>query len=160
MGPASLIAKMKAILSHLGAWAPMAEQKATAAFLQQNDHIKHFLETYKEAIEYRLTHIFSGIKKLKEEGFAVDAIAPQAAIYLTVKVDLAGKKKANGELLTNQADVTQYLLEEAKLAIVPFHCFGASHDSAWYRMSVGTCKKEDIEPMIASLRGALAKLSK
>jgi aspartate aminotransferase len=88
----------------------------------------------------------------------VDAISPQAAIYLTVKVDLAGKTKENGEVLSNQAAVTQYLLEEAKLAIVPFHCFGASHESPWYRLSVGTCKKEDIEPMMAALRKALGKL--
>ncbi len=27
LGPANVIAKMKAILSHIGAWAPMAEQK-------------------------------------------------------------------------------------------------------------------------------------
>src|SRR5690606_18325815 len=28
LGPARLISKMKAILTHVGAWAPMAEQKA------------------------------------------------------------------------------------------------------------------------------------
>ena len=27
MGPATIISKMKAILTHIGAWAPMAEQK-------------------------------------------------------------------------------------------------------------------------------------
>jgi aspartate aminotransferase len=35
LGPAFIIAKMKAILSHVGAWAPMAEQKATAKYLLQ-----------------------------------------------------------------------------------------------------------------------------
>jgi aspartate aminotransferase len=158
MGPAAIMTKMKAILSHLGAWAPMAEQKATAAFLQQTEHIHQFIDDYKQEIEYRLVNIYKGIKKLQGDGFSVDAISPQAAIYLTVKVDLAGKTKENGELLANQAAVTQYLLEEAKLAIVPFHCFGASHESPWYRLSVGTCKKEDIDPMLAALRKALGKL--
>ena len=32
MGPASVIAKMRMILTHVGAWAPMAEQKAVAKF--------------------------------------------------------------------------------------------------------------------------------
>lgn len=159
MGPAPVMAKMKAILSHLGAWAPMPEQKATAAYLQQTEHIKEFLAGYKQAVEYRLTHIFKGISQLKKDGFNVDAITPQAAIYLTVKIDLVGKTKAGGAVLLTQADVTQYLLEEARLAIVPFHCFGASHQSPWYRLSVGTCKEEDIEPMLGQLRKALEKLT-
>jgi aspartate aminotransferase len=35
-----------------------------------------------------------------------------------------GKKTATGNALTKQADVTAYLLDEAKLAIVPFSAFG------------------------------------
>ena len=34
MGPATILDKMKAILSHVGAWAPMAEQKELARFLK------------------------------------------------------------------------------------------------------------------------------
>ena len=34
MGPAAVISKMKAVLSHIGAWSPLAEQKATAKFLK------------------------------------------------------------------------------------------------------------------------------
>ena len=34
-GPATIISKMKAILTHIGAWAPMAEQKAVAYYLGQ-----------------------------------------------------------------------------------------------------------------------------
>jgi len=51
----------------------------------------------------------------------VDVLAPEAAIYLTIKIDLAGKKKrADGKLLEDQAAVTSYLLDEAQLAVVPF----------------------------------------
>jgi len=96
---------------------------------------------------------------LKNEGFSVDAIAPQAAIYLTIQIDYAGKKTADGRTLTTQADVTSYILDEAKLAVVPFYAFGASKDSAWYRLSVGTCKKEEIAEMLDMLRSALQKLS-
>ena len=35
MGPAEVLSKMKAILTHIGAWAPMAEQKAVAAYLKK-----------------------------------------------------------------------------------------------------------------------------
>ncbi len=157
-GPAEIMAKMKAILSHLGAWAPMAEQKATAAYLQMNDSIKVFLKTFRAKIEERLVRIHDGFIKLKMEGYHVDAVAPQAAIYLTVKVDLAGSTTALGQVLNDQADVTAYLLSEAKLAIVPFYAFGAPKDSPWYRLSVGTCKKEEIDEMLARLKGALQQL--
>ena len=157
-GPAEIMAKMKAILSHLGAWAPMAEQKATAAYLQMNDSIKIFLQKFKAEIEERLVRIHDGFIKLKLAGYDVDAVAPQAAIYLTVKVDLTGSKTTSGQLLNHQADVTAYLLSEAKLAIVPFYAFGAPKDSPWYRLSVGTCKKEEIDEMLARLQGALQQL--
>jgi aspartate aminotransferase len=50
-------------------------------------------------------------------------------------------------------------LNEANLAVVPFYAFGASADSNWYRLSVGTCKKEEINEMLGKLKEALQKLS-
>jgi aspartate aminotransferase len=158
-GPKIILDKMKAILSHVGAWAPMAEQKAVAKFLYNKEAIDRYLKTFKAEVEVRLREIYNGFQQLKKEGFSVDAIAPQAAIYLTIKIDLAGKKTANGKVLQQQSDVTAYLLNEAKLAVVPFYAFGASTSSPWYRLSVGTCKKEEINEMIGQLRSALKKLS-
>ncbi len=157
-GPKQVLDKMKAILSHVGAWAPMAEQKAVAAFLPQTDAIAGYLNTFKQAVEERLTNIYKGLKQLKAEGFPVDAIAPQAAIYLTIQFDLTGKKTSDGKVLEKQSDVTAYLLNNAKLAIVPFSAFGASAQSSWYRLSVGTCKVEEIDQMIIQLREALSSL--
>ncbi|PZR25731.1 MAG: aminotransferase [Citrobacter freundii] len=157
-GPAAIIKKMNAILSHLGAWAPMAEQKATAQYLGQRDAIKQYLSNFKKEIEERLHNIYDGFMQLKGEGLPVDAISPEAAIYLTIKIDLTGKTTADGTTLTDQSAVTAYILNEAKLAVVPFYAFGASRNSAWYRLSVGTCKKEEIGEMIGKLREALVKL--
>lgn len=158
-GPATVISKMKAILTHLGAWAPMAEQKATAHFLGNREAIKKYLAHFKTELEERLHSIYNGFMQLKKEGLPVDAISPEAAIYLTIKIDLAGKKTAQGVVLKDQSEVTAYVLNEAKLAVVPFYAFGASRSSAWYRLSVGTCKKEEIDEMIGKLREALKKLS-
>ena len=158
LGPAHVIAKMKALLSHIGAWAPMAEQKAAAAYLQKKDAIRSYLATFKAGLEERLQAIYKGIHQLKDKGYSVDAITPQAAMYLTIKIDLVGKKDGDFELAT-QGDVTSYLLNEAKLAIVPFYAFGADKKSPWYRLSVGTAKLEEIPQMFAQLEGALAKLS-
>ena len=159
MGPAPVISKMKAILTHIGAWAPMAEQKAVAYYLGNRDGIKKYLANFKSEIEERLRRIYNGFTLLKNEGLPVDAITPEAAIYLTIKIDLAGKKTTEGKVLETQSDVTAYVLNAAGLAVVPFYAFGADRSSAWYRLSVGTCKKNEIEEMIERLREALQKLS-
>ena len=159
MGPASIIGKMKSILTHIGAWAPMAEQKAVAHYLGNRAAIKKYLSHFKSEIEERLHRIYNGFMKLKSEGLAVDAIAPEAAIYLTIQINLVGKKTSDGKILTDQSDVTAYVLNTAGLAVVPFYAFGADKSSAWYRLSVGTCKKEEIVEMIGKLREALQKLS-
>jgi aspartate aminotransferase len=158
-GPEKVIGKMKAILTHIGAWAPMAEQKATAVFLMQKEKIDLYLATFKAAVADRLRRIHDGFVDLKKEGFPVDVLAPEAAIYLTIKIDLSGRRTKEGRLLADQAQVTSYLLDEAKLAVVPFSAFGASKNSPWYRLSVGTCHIGDIEDMIRKLREAMSELS-
>lgn len=158
LGPQHVLAKMKAINSHVGAWSPMAEQNATAKYLLQKESIDTWLKQYKKELEDRLQEIHEGFQQLKNEGFNVDSIAPQAAIYLTIQIGLAGKS-AGDTLLEKQKDVTEYILNEAKLAVVPFYAFGASKNSNWYRLSVGTCKKEGIKEMFSNMKKALQKLN-
>lgn len=158
-GPKEVIAKMKSILGHIGAWAPMAEQKAVAKFLLNKSAIDNFFNHFKIELEERLVRIYEGCMQLKKQGLPIDAIFPEAAIYLTIKVDGVGKKTKNEKILLTQDDVTTYLLNEAGLAIVPFYAFGSSRSNSWYRLSVGTCKKENIGAMLAKLGEALEKLS-
>lgn len=159
MGPADLIVKMRSLNSHIGSWAPMAEQKAVAKFLSHKNEVDRFLQQFKEEISDRLRRIYEGFKQLQSEGFPVDAIIPQAAIYLTVQINLAGRSTQSGQLLENQAAVTDFILNEAKLALVPFGIFGAGKENNWYRLSVGTCRRQDIDTVIAKLREALQKIS-
>ena len=159
MGPAEIIVKMRSINSHVGAWAPMAEQKAVAGYLRQVDAIDTYFAHFKAEVNERLQNIFTGLQQMKAAGFKVDAISPEAAIYLTIQIDYVGKKTTEGKLLAKQEDVTSYVLDEASLAIVPFYCFGSNPESSWYRLSVGTCKKEEINEMLAALQSALEKLS-
>jgi aspartate aminotransferase len=157
--PKPILAKMKSILSHVGAWAAKAEQVATAKFLVQTEVVDNYLNHIREELQIRLEGIYKGFQSLKAKGYAVDAIAPQAAIYLTVRFDLKGKRKADGSLIETTEDITRYLLDEAKLAIVPFYAFGAPREATWYRLSVGTCDKNTMDVMLAQLEAALAKLS-
>ncbi len=159
MGPEYVINKMKAINSHVGSWAPMAEQKAVAKYLINDAAVNSYLRNIKSEISYRLINLHQGFQQLKSEGFSVDSIEPQAAIYLTVQINLVDKKTADGKLLDNQAAVTEYVLSQAKLALVPFGYFGSDRENNWYRISVGCCKKGDIENVIKKLREALSHLS-
>jgi aspartate aminotransferase len=158
LGPARVIAKMKALLSHIGAWAPIAEQHAVADYLPQTDKVDAFLKDFRSGLEQRLKMFYEGIHALKTKGYAVDAIAPQAAIYLTIRFDLTGMQ-AEERALFSQDDVTTYLLAEAKLAVVPFYAFGAERTSPWYRLSVGTANLQEIPQMLQMLELALQKLS-
>ncbi len=158
-GPRNVIDKMKAILSHIGAWAPKAEQVATAIFLRDNSAVDSYLKKFKSDLETRLENFYKGFTDLKKQGHNVDAIAPQAAIYLTVKLALKGKKTSSGKTLATQKDVAQYILDEARLALVPFSAFGSSDDSPWYRLSVGTCNDAEIPEVFSSLKKALTALS-
>ena len=68
-------------------------------------------------------------------------------------------KKSDGTVLETTKDITKFILDEAKLAVVPFYAFGTDVNSPWYRMSVGTCKVTDISDVISNLRNALKLLS-
>jgi aspartate aminotransferase len=158
-GPGYILNKMKAINSHIGAWSPMAEQYATAKYLLQTSAVDHFMASFKKELEERLVLIYKGFQNLKTKGFPVDACAPRAAIYLTIQLSLVGKTTDTGKILATQSGVTDFILNQAKLAVVPFYAFGASESSDWYRLSVGTCKKDEIPGMLAMLEVALNKLS-
>jgi aspartate aminotransferase len=160
MGPKNIIDKMKSLLNHIGAWAPKPEQIATARYLSDFNAYDAFVADQKQKLHARLDGFYKGFMQLKAEGHQVDAIAPQAALYLTIQFALHGMKTASGHILETTQDVTKYILHEAKVAVVPFYAFGASENSSWYRLSVGTCKAEDIETVISNLRAALRKLSK
>ena len=157
-GPQDIINKMRSILSHIGAWSPKAEQVAVARYFRKRDAIDRYLRLYKEAIYKRLHTIYEGFEKLKGKGYSVDAIDPQAGIYLTIQFDLVGKTTPDGSTLVDMKAVSSYLLNKAKLAVVPFYAFGSSDDSSWYRLSVGTAKMEEIPDMLNKLEKALEEL--
>jgi aspartate aminotransferase len=158
LGPANVIGKMKALMSHIGTWAPMAEQVATAAFLNKEQAVAEALQSHKQKLEERLWKINDRIVALKDKGYPIDAIAPQAAIYMTIKIDLKGKT-FKGKTFTQQEEVTQFLMDEVGVALVPFYCFGADKESPWYRVSVGTARLEDLDEVFDKMDEVFAQLS-
>ena len=157
-GPEYVISKMKAILGHIGAWAPKAEQVAVSNFLNNNIAIQEFIQELKEKINTRFSLIYNGFQALKAKGLPVDIIAPEGAIYLSAQFKLIGKTTAAGNTISGTQQITSYLLNEAQLAAVPFTAFGAQTGTEWYRLSVGTIKAEEIPDMLNKLESALSKL--
>lgn len=159
VGPQDVIQKMGALLSHIGAWAPKPEQVATAALLNDDLAMKLYLDDMKREVGARLNVLSDTMHTLKAEGFDVDAIPPQGAIYLSMRIDLKGKKTASGQTLDNDEDVRRFLLDEAGVALIPFSCFGVQDDIGWFRASVGAVSLAQCESIAHRLRAAFRNLS-
>jgi aspartate aminotransferase len=157
-GPTGVIDNMKAIVGHMGAWAPKAEQVAIAKYIMDNAAVNTYLETLKSRVQASLNALHNGFQQLKAEGFSVDSIAPMGAIYLTIQINYKGKTTPDGTVLKNSADINFYLIKEAKIAFVPFSAFGTDDEVTWFRASVGACALQDIEQAMPRVKEALAKL--
>jgi aspartate aminotransferase len=153
--PPAVRNRMADILGHVGAWAPKAEQVATAALLDAPEKLHAFHDGMKAKVKERLDALYAGIEAMKREGFPVDAIAPQGAIYLSVRFDLFGRT-INGRAIATNDDIRRLLLESAGLAIVPFQAFGLKGDTGWFRLSVGAVSMADIASAFPRLRELMA----
>jgi aspartate aminotransferase len=158
-GPEYVISKMKAILGHIGAWAPKAEQVAASRFLQNTEALSGYVQEIKQKITTRFEQIHTGFETLNTKGFPVSIIAPEGAIYLTAQFALKGCRTADGSLIETTEDITAFLLNHAQLAVVPFTAFGVAKGTDWYRISVGTLKDQDVPEMLAKLESALSTLT-
>lgn len=153
-----LVSRMKAMIGHVGAWAPRPEQVALARFLNDADAVHRFQTSMNARVLERLKALYTGFEKLREDGYPVRCIAPEGAIYLSLQLDLLGKSCLGSTLDTNEK-IRQLLLDEAKLGIVPFQAFGLDEDSGWFRLSVGAVSMEGIAEMFPRLRAVLDQVS-
>jgi len=157
--PDHILPKMRALIAHIGAWAPKPEQVAAGKFLQNTEAVNTYLTQFRSELQNRLQGFYTGFMALKDKGYPVDAIAPQAAIYLTVKIDLVGKTTPEGITLKDSDAVHHYLLNTVKLGVLPFSWFGAVNYGDWFRISVGTCRQEEVTEVLAILEMHMAELS-
>jgi aspartate aminotransferase len=140
--------RMADILGHVGAWAPKAEQVAMAALLDDGPAISAYHTGMRARVRERLDRLAAGFEGLRRDGFPVEVIAPQGAIYLSVRVALPGQ--------TNAA-TRKLLLDQAGFAVVPFQAFGLKEESGWFRISVGAVSTAEIDAALPRVRAALAK---
>jgi aspartate aminotransferase len=153
----AVAARMRDLLSHAGAWAPRAEQLAAAMFLNDPAAIAEFRKEMDAGLAKRLSAMFEGFSCLKSDGYPVDSINPQGAIYFSACFRVHGKS-FNGKKLETDDDIRVLLLEQAGVAVVPFQAFGVREDTGWFRLSAGAVSMEEIEEMFPRLRGLLDRI--
>lgn len=156
-GPAPVMRKMAAILGHVGAWAPKPEQMATARFLEDPAY-DQAVHQHRTMITERVHGYHQGFQRLKQDGYPVDSIPAQGAIYLSARIAIRGRTTTGGKVLNNATDVSYYLIEKAGVGLVPFFAFGTGHENDWFRLSVGTTRMEMVPAVIAGIQQAIDAL--
>ncbi len=154
--PPALGVRVRDILSHAGAWAPRAEQAAVAAFLNDAEAIAAFRKEMDARLAERLNAMHEGFTALKADGFPVDSINPQGAIYFSAQFRLLGKM-VDGRLLETDEDIRKLLLEGAGVAVVPFQAFGIRGDTGWFRLSAGAVSLDEIHALFPRVRALLGR---
>ncbi len=152
-------ARMRDLLGHVGAWAPRPEQVALADFLLDEAALGAFRRDMDRRIRERLEALHAGFERLKAEGYPVDCVSPQGAIYLSLHLDLVGRT-LDGHQVRDNEEIRRLLLERAGLAVVPFQAFGLREDTGWFRLSVGAVSVEEIAAVFPRLRRMLDGLGK
>ena len=160
VGPADVIKRMSDILGHVGAWAPRAEQVATARLLADDAGMDEYHAKMRPEVQRRLDALARLFATLHAEGLPVEATPPQGAIYLSAHFDVVGYRTPTGERLDTNESIRRYLLRAAGLAAVQFQAFGSDEESGWFRLSVGAVSLGQIEELSPRLRSALAALTK
>jgi aspartate aminotransferase len=150
VGPPSIISRMKDLIGHTGAWAPRAEQIASARFMDDVPAVERYLVGMRRGVESRLQTLHQGLMELQKRGLPVSDTSPQGAIYLSVRFDLVGR----GGLRSNE-DIRKLLLERAGFAAVPFQAFGLPDETGWFRCSVGAVSEAEIREVLPRVEAAL-----
>src|SRR5450759_1107161 len=153
--PPAVRRRMSDIIGQVDAWAPKAEQVGVAALLNDPGAVRAYRASVRRKLAERLEALYRGVMEMKQEGFPVDAVESQGAIYLSARFDLFGRTM-NGSLVKTNQDVRRLLLG-AGLGVVPFQAFGLAGDTGWFRLSVGAVSMDDIADAFPRLRTLLAQ---
>lgn len=105
----------------------------------------------RDAFKRRRDLVVAGLSAIK--GFKCNN--PDGAFYVFPEVSYFFGKSYNGKQINNATDLCMYLLEEAKVAMVPGAAFG---DDNYLRISYAT-SDEKLKEAIERIKTAVAKLS-
>jgi aspartate aminotransferase len=143
-GPKEIISAMAKIQSQSTSNPTSISLKATVEALngQQND-----VETMRQEFEKRRNYIVERLNNIN----GITCLKPNGAFYVFPNISALLGKTYNGKLINTDMEFADYLLENAKIAVVPGSAFGAN---GYMRLSYAT-SIENIKKGIDRLEDAL-----
>lgn len=114
-GPKYIIDAASSLQGHITSCTNSITQKATIAALLQDDGS---IEKMRKEFEQRKVFMYNELNKIEN----VSTTSPQGAFYIMVNVDFYLSNNTKG--IKNDVELCSFLLEEAKIAIVPGSAFG------------------------------------
>jgi aspartate aminotransferase len=154
----AITARMSDLLGHVGAWAPKAEQIATAEFLDDAPAFEAFRLEMQRRLRERLELIDRSLNAMAARGLPVQSVPPEGTLYLSARFDLLGRTMDGREIRSNE-DIREILLKRAGVAVVPFQAFGLDREDGWFRLSVGGVSVRAIEEGMSRLADLLQSAS-
>ena len=156
--PPHLYAPIRDFMGHVGGWGPRPVQVATARFLNSETEFAEFRDDLRGLLYGRLSFVQNAFRQMRGAGLPVKSTVPQGAIYISVQFDVIGKTTPKGKLLETNRDIRQYLLHEARVALVAFQAFYMWEETGWFRISVGAVGAEELQQGLIRIRDAIASL--
>ncbi len=125
----------------------ISQVAAKHALLSEKKFLKEWIKKFELRKDF-LIDFFSSIDGL-------NPFIPSGAFYLYVSCDgFINKKISNGNIIKSDIDFAQYLLEDAKVAVVPGSAFGKS---PFFRISYATSLK-DLKEACKRIRNSVKKI--
>lgn len=125
----------------------ISQYAAIEAFNGSQDAV----EQMRKVFEQRKNYIVNELNSIE----GITCFDPQGAFYVFPNVSGFYGKSFEGKKITNSLEITEFLLEEAKVAVVPGVEFGADN---YIRISYAVSEKE-IKEGISRIASSIAKLS-
>ena len=134
-GPKELIKEISKIQSQSTTHTSSISQ---AAAIEALDNSEEFIKKNKKIFQERRDLIYSKLKDFP----LLQVFLPQGSFYTYICCnDIIGKKKEDGTEITNDLDLSDYLLDEG-VAVVPGEAFGCTN---FLRISFATSNENIIE---------------
>jgi len=146
-GPKEIIKAMNNLQDHSTSNITTFVQYASVEALKNS---AQFVSMMVSEFEKRRNYIVEEINKIPH----LKTIKPQGAFYVWVNIKELKGKKFNGQVITDSLKLSEILLEEAKVAVIPGRAFG---DDDYIRLSYAT-SLGDIKEGIESIKNFVSKV--
>lgn len=132
-GHESLMKKLDASLTNIGAWADYDKQYGAARFFSDHNSVFDYLNGLRRDVNDKLRVLENELGNLNN----VRVISPDAGIYVCFITNVIGKTTPQNKLLKTAEDICDYLLDEGNVGVIPASAMGARPDLELFRASVG-----------------------